>query len=352
MGPWVALYPPLYNETAANINQLQTWSSMAPFGSNPNFAMLSLLFRLPVFLCDLATMIILFWIGKKMKSSAEGRLMSLVWFLNPLSFFGVELLGLPDILCILLVSLSFLLLISERPLLSAAALGLGSFVKLFPIFLLPPLLMYMRLNGARRRSLLSATFVGVLGLFGYLAWVLPYGFEYLVTPTPVTQLVSFVGGVANTVNSVTFGMFAFYCLQFIFMKKTDPLPMLLSALLAYYLLAVPGPQYLIWVFALMAVDIAFADHLKAWIVSSLLVAVFLQWFLVSSAFLTPSGYSFLMFPLAGPSLPSYSVAIGEFLDSRLVGIIIMPIVSSLTFALTLAYTAEQIRSWFSVPPTK
>jgi len=278
--------------------------------------------------------------------------MALVWFLNPFSFFGVELLGLPDVLCILLVALSFLLLVSERPFLSAVAIGLGAFVKLFPIFLLPPLLIYMHLNDVRRNILLAATFVGILGFLGYLAWVLPSGFEYLVIPTPVTQVILFVGGIANTVNPVTFGMFGFYCLQLIFAKKGGPLPMFLAVLLAYYLLAAPGPQYMIWLLPLIAVDIASADRLKALVISALLAFVFSQWFLVSSAFLTPSSYSLLMFPLGGENLPSLSRVIGSFLDSHLVAIIILPLVSSATFAMLLAYSVEQIRLWFSVPQTQ
>ena len=353
IGPWLALYPPLYNQTASNLSRLQSWPLTAYLGSDPGLAMVSLLFRLPVFFFDLATMVVLFWVGRKMKSSVEGRLMGLVWFLNPFSFFGVELLGLPDVVCVFLMALSFLLLISERSVLSAAALGFGAFVKLFPIFLLPPLLVYMHVNGERRRLLLSAAFVGALGFLGYLGWVLPYGLEYVVTPTPVTQLMPFIGGIPNTVSPVTFGLFAFYCVLFIFVKKPIPLSMFLSTLLVYYLLAEPGPQYLIWLLPLLAVDVAvFGDRLKMLTVSALLVFAYLQWFLVSTAFLTPSGYSLLMFPLGGASLPSYSVAIGNFLDSNLVGIIILPLVSSATFAFLLAYAAEQVRLWFSVPQTR
>jgi hypothetical protein len=351
IGPWMALYPPLYNQTS-NISHIESWPLTASLGSEPSIAELSLLLRLPVFLLDLATLIVLFWIGRKMKSSVDGRLMGLVWFLNPFSFFGVELLGLPDVVCVFLVALSFLLVISDRPLLSSATLGLGAFVKLFPIFLLPPLLIYIHLNGAPRRRLLYAGAVGVLGFLGYLAWVLPYGVTFLVTPTPVTQLVVFVGGSPSAVNPVAFGMFALYCFMFIFMRKTAPLAIFLSTLLLYYLLAMPGPQYLIWLLPLIAVDVVFADHLGMLLVSVLLGFAFVQWFLVSSAFLTPSGYSLLMFPLGGGSLPPYSVAIGNFLDSRLVGIIILPLVSSATFAFVLAYSVEEIRLWFSLTQSK
>jgi len=50
--------------------------------------------------------------------------------------------------------------------------------------------------------------------------------------------------------------------------------------------------------------------------------------------------------MGGENVPSYSVALGNFLDSDLVGIIILPLVSSATFAFLLAYAAEQLRPWF------
>jgi len=350
IGPWIALYPPLYNQTASNISQLQSWPLTASLWSTPNIMELSLLFRVLVFIFDIGTMVVLYYIGRRLKSSVEGRLMGLVWFLNPFSLFAVELLGLPDVTCVFLITLSLFLLISQRPLLSAVAIGLGAFVRFFPIFLFPPLLLYIRSNGASRKHLAAVIAIGLVGLGGYLSWVLPYGFEYLTTPTPVTFFLPFLGGAQNTVNVTTFGMFAFYCIQFIFMKKNGPLPVLLSALLAYFVVAEPGPQYLIWLLPLIAVDVvAFADKLKRLVVLAFLTLGFAQWFLLSSAFVTPSGYSLLMFPLGGPIVPGFSVALGNFLDSNLVDIIILPLVASSTFALLIAYATEQMRVWFSVP---
>ncbi len=347
IGPWIALYPPLYNQTITNLSQLQSWPLSAPFTADPSIVVLSLMFRLPVFLFDVATMVVLLYIGKEMKSPVEGRLMGLVWFLNPYSLFGVELLGLPDVACVFLVALSFLLIISKRPLLSAATLGLGAFIKLFPIFLLPPLLLYMHQNDTPRKRLISAAVVGMLGLLGYLAWVLPYGLQYLATYTPVTQLIPFIGGVRDTVNGASFGIIFFYCLLFIFGKKASLLPSFLSTFIVYFLLTNPAPQYLLWALPMVTIDLAFANRLKAFGITALYVLGFTQWFLVSSAFLTPSAYSLLMIPLGGNNLPSYSVAIGKFLDSDLVSIIILPLVSSATYACILVYAIEEIHSWFT-----
>lgn len=278
--------------------------------------------------------------------------MGLVWFLNPYSLFSVELLGVPDVVCVFLVALSFLLMISKRPFLSAAVLGVGALIKLFPIFLLPPLLLYMSANGASRKQLLSAAVAGLIGFLGYLAWILPYGLQYLGTYTPVTQLVPFIGGIRDTVNPATFGILSFYSLLIIFGKRARPLATFVSTLLVYYLLTNPNPQYLVWAMPLVAVDLAFADHLKAIVITSFYALAFTQWFLLSSAFLTPSSFSLLMIPLAGKNLPSYSIAIGRLLDSDLVSIIILPLVSSAMFASILIYSVEEIRLWFARPQAK
>jgi hypothetical protein len=303
-----------------------------------------------MFLLDLGTMVVLFYVGKKMKSPAHGRLMGLIWFLNPYSLFSVELLGVPDVVCVFLVALSFLLTISERPFLSAAILGLGAFVKLFPIFLLPPLLLYMYANRASRMRLFSAGIIGLVGFLGYLAWVLPYGLLYLATYSPVTQLVPFIGGVPNTVNGATFGIVSFYCLLFILGVRAKPLATFLSTFLVYYLLTNPYPQYFIWALPLVAVDLALGNRLKIFVITMFYALAFTQWFLVSSAFLTPSGYSLLMIPLAGSNLPSYSIAIGKLLDSSLVSIIVLPLVSSAVYACILVYAIETIRAWFPHTP--
>jgi hypothetical protein len=305
-----------------------------------------------VFLFDLATLVVLMCIGKKMRSPVEGRLMGLVWFLNPYSFFSVELLGVPDVVCVFLVALSFLLMISKRPILSAAVLGVGALIKLFPIFLLPPLLLYMSANGASRKSFLTAVAVGLMGLLGYLAWVLPYGLQYLATYSPVTQLVPFIGGIRDTVNPATFGILSFYSLLIIFAKRAKPLATFLSTFLVYYLLTNPYPQYLVWALPLIAVDLVFADRLKSFVIGAFYALAFTRWFFVSSAFLTPSAYSLLIIPLAGKNLPLYSIAIGRLLDSSLVSIIILPLVSSALFACILVYAIDVIHSWFAAPRNK
>ncbi len=67
-----------------------------------------------MFVLDLAIAIILYYLAKRMASAVEGRLACLVWFANPLCFFGIELLGVPDIAATFLVTVALALLLSRR----------------------------------------------------------------------------------------------------------------------------------------------------------------------------------------------------------------------------------------------
>ena len=122
LGPWIILYPPLYNQMIANSTQLQTWSVTVPPSMNASLQLISLLFRLPIFALDLATAFILYYTVKKMLSAYEARLASLLWFANPLSVLAVELLGTPDMIATCLITLAFSLVILNRPTLAGAAL--------------------------------------------------------------------------------------------------------------------------------------------------------------------------------------------------------------------------------------
>src|SRR5208283_3596116 len=76
LGPWIALYPPLYGQIT-NSTQLQAWLLTPPPSMDTNMQMLSLLFRLPVFALDLATAVVLYCTVKRLTSPVEARIASL-----------------------------------------------------------------------------------------------------------------------------------------------------------------------------------------------------------------------------------------------------------------------------------
>ena len=351
LGPWIVLYPPLYNSLITNSSQLQVWSVTPPPSMDVNMQLISFLFRLPIFILDLATAIVLYYTAKKMASPDEGRLASLLWFANPLSVLGVELLGTPDMIAIFLIALAFSSVVLNRPTLGGAALGLGVWIKFFPILLLPPLLLYAHTHGVSRRHQAGVLCLGLIGLAGYISWVMPFNFFYLTNYTPVTQPLPFIYG-PSAVNASAFVLIFFYCLLGLFAKKSRSLvALLLATLLVYYAISNPYPQYLFWAMPLMALDIALVKRSRAWLFVVFNILAFVQWFFTSSAFLTPSGYSLLMIPLSGNNLPWYSSAITTLLDNY-VSILLLPIASSFFYASVLVYAVDTARSWFGVLSSK
>jgi len=351
IGPWIALYPPIYLGMMNSTQMvLQQWYLASPANTNSNFQLLSLLLRLPVYVFDIAVLISIYFIGKKMATPEVGRLAGLVWFLNPFTLFGVELIGVPDVVATCLVVVAFGLLASRRPVLSGIFLALSIWLKLYPIFLLVPLLLYARSKGISSRKVVAVLGLSLVGLFGYLSWVLPFGFLYLVRYSPVTQPLPFISGGESVVDGSAFVLIVFYCLLGLFAKKSrNPLSLLISTLLIYYLVSNPSPQYLIWAMPFMALDLAISkNRFKAVLFASFYALAFTQWFFNSSAFLTPSRYSLLLIPFSG-NLPWYSQAIANFLDwsqIKLIGVLLLPLISSGFYASAFIYAVEEVRSWF------
>lgn len=311
---------------------------------------LSLLFRLPILAFDVATMIPLYYIGKRLSSSTNGRLASLIWFLNPYSLLAIELLGVPDVVVTFLTLVAFYMLISRRPLLSGVFLGLGIWIKFYPILLLPALLLFAPAYGGSRKHNAAILCFGLIGLVGYLAWVLPptFAIELLTQYSPVTQWIPFIGG-PGWFGEASFVMLLFYCLLGLFAKRAkSALSVLLLTLLVYYALSNPHPQYLVWAMPLMTLDVVSSNRSRALLFAVTYVLAFAQWFL-ASALVTPSGYSLLLIQIAakfGGNLPWYSETIGNFLDSSIVALLLLPFVASAFFASILVYAAEIVRPWF------
>jgi hypothetical protein len=347
IGPWIALYPSLYNHEASNATLLEQWSLTSPAQMNVNLQLISLSFRLPIFAFDVATLLALCYTGRALGSVTAGRLAGLIWFMNPYTLFGNELLGVPDALATFLVIASITLLAYRHSLLSSLLLGLGVWIKFFPILLLPPLLLYEHRSNASRRNEIATVLFGLAGLVGYLQWTLPSSHLYLTTYSPVGQPFPFIAG-QTAINNSAFVLILFYCLMVFFAKNTRSLiALLLPSLLVYYAISNPAPQYLVWTIPIMALDVALVNRSRAGLLAIFYVLAFTNWFFISSAFLTPSGYSLLMIPLGGNTLPWYSLAITQLLDNSVVINMLMPLVSSALYASFLAYAIDTARTWFA-----
>lgn len=350
IGPWIVLYPPLYS--GSNLAVLQSWALSTPPSMGISLRFLSLLMRLPVFMFDFGTLIVLYYIGKRLKSPVEGRIASLLWFLNPYLLFGIELIGVPDVAATFFVMTSVMLILYKRPRLSGIFLGVSIWIKLYPILLLPPLLLFAHQHGVSAREKAAILGFGIIGLTGYMLWVLPYGTLYLTNYySPVTQLLPFIGG-NFSVNGAAFGLIIFYCIVVLFAKKVaSPIPTMLQTLLVFYVLSNWSfyVQYLTWALPLMALDIAVCNRRRAILLPSICAFSFVQWFFLSAGLVTPSGYSLLLINLTSNS--ALSIAIKRFLNDQFVQIFAAPMISSAGFAAMLIYVIDAAGSWFTKSST-
>jgi hypothetical protein len=345
IGPWIGLYPPLF---FANSTALQSWTLSTPSGMGISLRFVSLMMRLPIFIFDLGTLVVLYYIGKRMKSPVEGRIAALVWFLNPYLLFSIELIGVPDVAATFFVMAAILMMLYNRPRFCGIFLALGIWIKLYPILLLPPLLMFAHQHGVARRDKAAILVFGIVGLIGYMLWVLPYGTLYLTSYySPVTQLLPFIGG-DYSVNGAAFGLIIFYCIVALFAKKTtSPIGTMVQTLLVFYVLSNWSfyVQYLTWALPLMALDVALCNRWRAILIPAICAFSFAQWFFLSAGVTTPSGYS-LLFLVNLASNSAFSIAINNLLNNQFVQVFAAPIISSAGFACMLIYVIDVAGSWF------
>jgi hypothetical protein len=345
VGPWISLYPPLYAPNALNATLTSAWS-VAPPGATTEFMALSLLFRLPILGFDVATMVPIYYMVKRLTSTNKARLACLIWFLNPYTIFAIEFLGVPDVVSTFLMIVAITMMIYRRPLLCGVFLSLAIVFQFYPVLVLPALLLIAPSYEFSRKHRAFILGCGLLGLIGYLAWVLPpqFNFVSLALYSPVTEQLPFIGG-SGWLNEAILIMILFYCLLGMFANRAKgSIGTLLLTLLVYYVLTAanpslnPYPQELVWALPLISLDIVSAGRSRALIFTVTYALAFAQWFMFSG-FITSSGFSPLLIKIAGTQL-------GNIFESDNIRHLALPLVSSTLFASFLIYAFEIARSWF------
>jgi hypothetical protein len=356
LGPWIALDAQIYHlwrYVAMSSVPAASWWSAAPGAMSMDLQLLSFFLRLPSFILDIGVAIALYLLVTKYASPAQARFASLLWFLNPYTVLAVEMLAVPDIAVAFLTVLSVIFLYRQRVVTASVFLAVGITIKLYPILLLPPILVYCRSRlRTSQKSELALVFISLLGLAGYLLWDFQLGATlvvYVLTEyTPVTQPMSalFEHIVATSISPAAFALIGLYFSIWLLGKRASISDTILPTFLIYYVFSDPYPQYYVWALPFMILDVALLKRRHSAILTVFFAAVVADWFVSSAGFLTPSGYSLLLFPLNGQNLPWYSQAIGSFLKSSATNVLLMPLLYSGLAALTFIYALEVIRQWF------
>ena len=352
-GPWVAVEKGmvlLWMSLTSSTNIPIDWLKAVPFVRlNGGLSLLLALTRLPAFLTDVAATVVLYLVVRGSSSAERARLAALSWFLNPYTIFAVELLAVPDILAAFFTLVATLLVLYRKPVLSAALLAAGIAVKLYPVLLVPVFLIVC-LPKVRRKWLLTIAHVAFmsLGLIGYFSWAsgalaISALTNYSPTVQPMTSIFNILPGAR--VSLVTVVLVVTYVATYLAARRrqSDLAIAVLVTFLVYFAFSDPYPQYFLWPLPFLMFDLACSKRRGA-LLTTLLGLQLTDWFFLSNGFLTPSGYSMLLFALKGQNLLWYSLSINMFLN-RFGGFVVL-IVSTLLYALALIYALDLVRCWF------
>jgi hypothetical protein len=288
---------------------------------------LSLLLRTPAIAFDCATAITLFFIARHIRASeSDARLTALLWFLNPYGTYAIEILGVPDVAATFFTVLAVLLLLARRTSLSGLAFGTGIALKLYPIFILPQILLYLALIQTRRLSRMLILLLSLSGLVIYFMWALQQGLLMLrVTLIAYTPVTTPIGAIVNFVPSYRISVTAFslvvlYLFAWTYVKNRHVMlaELILPPLMIYYTFAEPYPQYAVWALPFLTLNILFVKKRNAILLAIMLSLMFI-WGLIS-----------------GPTAP------GDIS----IPLVTLPLVNSAIAVTSLVYALEIVRQWF------
>jgi hypothetical protein len=279
-------------------------------------------------------------------SSIEtARFALLLWIVNPYVTFFAEVWGAPDVAASLLVLVSVGLAAKGRDKLAGVMLGVGTALKLFPIFLLPLLANHWYRRNSSRKDIALGVTASLLGLPVYFWWLTLEGMnpnlwlEYTPVTQPIKALLQFTSPIPF--NLPVFSLTLYYFVALVLPKGMYPglQSSSLGALLVYSAFSDIYPHYLLWGLPLMTLDIS-RDPRRLKLVLLILASSFLWGFLVFDGYSTLSGYSLLFIQLAGPMLSAFSKLVISFLKNPLSTGLLQPLLKAGIASFSLIYVIK------------
>ncbi len=163
----------LWNHGVVVGNIFESYRSFVP----PSLPLLDLFFKLPNILADVGIGYLLFDLARDTKYE---KAVLFLWILNPYTIQISSIWGMFDPLCTFFAFYSVYLLSKKKFYLSALFLSLGVATKMYPMFFLIPILIYVYKKNGLRKSFKFFTislFVGILVFSSFLLF--PGGLEFL-----------------------------------------------------------------------------------------------------------------------------------------------------------------------------
>jgi len=257
----------LWNQWVVTGNLFESYRSFVP----PALPLLDLFFKLPNILADIGIGYLLIELAQDTRYK---KAILFLWILNPYTIQISSIWGMFDPLCTFLTLYSVYFLWKKNFLLSAVFLSLGIATKMYPMFFLIPILIYVYKDQGLRKSfeyLTTSLFVGLLVFCGFL--LLPGGLEFvyhlfifkaspdwygrnLISGLTWTQLLTLYQWEKNQPVFPLIFIPLFLGLNYIFWRGKNDFDSLVTCLVSVLLLTylsytVVNPQYIFWALPFM-----------------------------------------------------------------------------------------------------
>lgn len=240
-----------------------------------------LVIKIPYIVVDILAA---FCLTKLFNAAKEKFLVFSMWLFNPINLHATYMMGQFDIIPTFFVILSLLLIKQKRVLASSISLGVGTAFKIYPIFLLIPLVLSQ--NNFKDKLKLAA-----LGILPYFVSILPYlnsaGFRSTALIADQT-LKSFYSKIDISGGASIFlfplAMIIFYL--YIYFKRVEISFIwryFFVTLLIFFIFTHFHPQWLLWLSPFLVIELIVSKFKR-----SLLTALIICSFLFSLFFFDPS----------------------------------------------------------------
>lgn len=194
------------------------------------------------------------WLSQLFSTPRQRWWAWVLWLFNPLTIYATYMMGQFDLIATVMVIWSLLLYKQQKVFGSAVALGIGIAFKLYPLFLLPILI--INTKGYSRKLI-----VGILGLLPYIVTTLPYlmseGFRNSALVAGQT-LKSFyatipVSGNQSIILYPTVLVIIYLAIAY-YRHKSALWSQYLLVLINFYIFTHSHPQWLIWIWPFIVLE--------------------------------------------------------------------------------------------------
>lgn len=251
----------LFNVFGLPINQFLL--DLASNYGNILFNVHLLLLKLPYLIFDLLCGFILF---KLFSEKRKANLAFTLWLFNPLNLYSTYMMGQFDIIPTFFTVLSIYYANKFKLSLAALSLGIGIAFKLYPIFLLIPLVILGR-NISEKIKLL------ILSLIPYSLIILPYlpshNFRSIALFASQSSKSLYaaipVSGGESIILFPTL-LILFYLIIFVYKSRDSLWKYYLIILLLFFIFTHYHPQWLIWITPFLIIDLVSYNFKNIWAV--------------------------------------------------------------------------------------